>query len=474
MPLLFSFLISLITVTALSAQVTFTEFPVHDNTHGPACVYPCDLDRDGDEDVLVAVIEDRDIAWFRNEAGDPPLWTKFIIDGNMISAHSVHANDLDGDGDLDVLGTSYGSSINWYENDGQDSISWTRHTITAVFTEAHEVSSADIDGDNDIDVLGASSALNRITLWLSDGGSPPQWTEQVIDSNCGMAKSVAAADLDGDGLLDILSAALLDNDVKWYRNGGGDPIQWTTYTIDANFGGAHRVQAADMDNDGDNDVICAGYLNHQIAWWRNNGGSPITWTKQIIARNFANACIAQAADIDLDGRLDVIGSAQGTNWIFWWQNGGGDTITWTENIVTLDFYRVWPLCAFDADADGDSDLVAGSSFEGNNQVRLWRNDMAEATGNREHLVPDQFALSIYPNPFNSSTVIRYSLPRAMPIRLRLFNSLGQEVATIANRVENRGSHEFRWNAADLSSGIYWLELTGDGYRTALAKAVFIR
>lgn len=459
---------------AVFAQVNFTEQIVHSNTRGAAGLYACDLDADGDPDILAAIIEDRDIAWFRNDGGDPIVWTKLIIDGAMISAHSVHANDVDGDGDLDVLGTSYGSAIKWYENNGQDSISWTAHTVTSTFSQAHEVYSADIDGDSDIDVLGAASELNRISLWINEGGVPVTWTEQIIDPNAGMAKSVRTADIDGDGLMDILSAALLDNDVKWYRNGGGNPIAWTTYTIDGSFSGAHRVQGADMDGDGDTDVIGAGYLNHQIAWWRNDGGTPIHWTKQIIGRNVINACIAEAADIDLDGRLDVVGTGQGINSVIWWRNGGEDSVVWTEHVVTSDFLRAWPLYAFDADADGDSDLVSGSSFEGNNQVRFWRNDLHTAAGEHREYVAGDYRVALYPNPFNGSTIIRFAIPRAGSIRITVYDLLGREVSVLYDATVNAGDNQVVWSSGSLPSGIYWLAIMQESRAVAIAKAVILR
>lgn len=455
-------------------QIHFTESIIDGNTHGPACLYGCDLDGDLDTDILAAVIEENQIVWFENQGMNPIQWTKHSIGTGMLSAHSVHANDIDRDGNLDVLGTSYGSYVAWYRNNADTPLTFTRFLISSNFTQAHEVYSADIDGDNDIDVLAASSALNRIALWLNEGGDPIEWTEQIIDSACGMAKSVHAADVDNDGDLDVIAAALIDSDVKWYRNDGGNPITWTTIVIDGLFGGAHRVQGVDIDGDQDIDILAAGYTSNLIAWWRNNGGDPISWRRQIIGYGFTDACIAQASDIDNDGLLDVVGTAQGIDRICWWRNSGGDTITWTEHVVTSDFDRVWPLWAGDVDGDGDADIVAGSSYEGTNEVRLWLNEGMQPVDREDVEMAMSFGLTVSPNPFNNNTAIEFSLNREQFLRVQVYDMLGRLAATLAAQDFSIGSHHLDWNAADLASGSYNLVLENDSGVIQTTRIVLIR
>jgi hypothetical protein len=78
-------------------------------------------------------------------------------------------------------------------------------------------------------------------------------------------------------------------------------------------------------------------------------------------------------------------------------------------------------------------------------------------GNQQ--VPEQFVLSQnYPNPFNPSTTIKFGIPRNSFATLKVFNILGQEVATLVNGETEAGSYEMTWNASGLSSGIYLYRL----------------
>ena len=77
-------------------------------------------------------------------------------------------------------------------------------------------------------------------------------------------------------------------------------------------------------------------------------------------------------------------------------------------------------------------------------------------------LPTEFALlGNAPNPFNSSTSIRYALPEDAEVRLELYNILGQKVTTLVNGRVEAGSHTVTWDASNYSSGIYFYKLTAD-------------
>jgi len=429
-------LVSLITFTTTAfSQILWTEHMVDAYVYGTASIYVEDIDNDGDWDILGAVLEQSDIVWWRNDGGSPFSWTKFVIDGSSAQAISVYAADLDDDGDQDAIAAaSAGDEVAWYKNNGGDPITWTKYVIRSNYDFAHEVYAHDLDMDGDMDVLGASSFDNLISWWRNDGGDPINWTEQTISSTCYGAKSLRVADLDEDGDNDVVGAGIYDNDVSWWRNDGGDPIQWVEHIIDYNFTGAHRVQIIDIDDDDDEDILAVAYLGHEIAWYRNDSGTPLTWTKQTITTGFVNACIAQAADLDGDGDLDVAGSAQTSNEVAWWRNDGGSPIVWTKFFIADTFERAWPLYVCDLDDDGDEDVLSGSSWAGIHEVRWWENTGTAITENHDRPSPDHIM---------STTIINGPIHLLLDEKSKIFSITGRQIHTL-----------------DPAPGIYFIETDG--------------
>jgi len=355
---------------------TFSDYIVDDKIQGTASIYACDLDNDGDTDILGAALEDDAIICWRNNGGIPINWKKEIIEDRFVRAISVHATDIDGDKDVDVIGAAGGQSeISLWINEGNGPITWKKQIIRQDFLFAHEVYANDLDLDSDMDILGVSTILNRISWWENKGGNPIIWIEQTIDSSFSGAKSVRIADFDLDGDMDIVGAALDGNEIAWWSNNGDSPILWKKYNVDQHFEGAHRVQAIDMDNDKDIDILAAAYHGNVIAWWENIIDNPVRWKKHIITENFIRACIAYAADLDNDGDMDVVGSAQDGNEIAWWRNESRNgMIRWTKSHID-SLQRAWPVYCCDIDGDKDIDVIAGSGWKGINKVKLYKNNL---------------------------------------------------------------------------------------------------
>jgi hypothetical protein len=79
----------------------------------------------------------------------------------------------------------------------------------------------------------------------------------------------------------------------------------------------------------------------------------------------------------------------------------------------------------------------------------------------------------YPNPFNSQTVIRYSLPAQSEITIDIFDILGRKIETVRASVEMAGEHTFIWNAGEKLSGIYFYRISAGGYMT-IGKMILLR
>jgi len=337
---------------------------------GPLHIDVADVDGDGDTDVLAAVEWDECICWYENEDGLGTNWDCHVIQFEYVLASCVHAADIDGDGDTDVLGTSANNQeINWWSNDDGMGTEWTGYLIKGGFWGASTVHTADLDGDGDLDIMGGAVTVDDLIWWENEDGTGTELTEHMIDDSYWNPHSVRAADIDGDGDLDLLAASGGDDDINWWSNDDGQGGSWTEHLVDGSFDGVCSISVVDIDGDGDPDVVGAGPNDaNDIRWSENLEGTGETWELHYIDDNFDDAVYAHAADIDGDGDFDVVGAARGADEITWWSNDG-QGVSWTEYNVTGGYSKA--CCAVTGDIDGDGDLdVIGAGYE-ENSIDWW-------------------------------------------------------------------------------------------------------
>lgn len=132
---------------------------------------------------------------------------------------------------------------------------------------------------------------------------------------------------------------------------------------------------------------------------------------------------------------------------------------------------------FDGLTDGD--IIAISAVDTNTASAIVHNATLSSSGtlilsvstepftdvdDEDNLTPSEFRLEQnYPNPFNPSTTIEFSIPERSFIKLEIFNSLGEKVATLVSEELNAGNYKYEWKAGNLPSGIYYYKLTTNNY-----------
>lgn len=170
-------------------KVTWKKHLIDQHSDCPAHGNPVDMDGDGDLDVVMALG-----FYFKPDSEDPTASTK-----------------------------SEENQIVWYENDQpRQNKPWKKHVIQSGFEDAFEAVAGDLDNDGDIDVVATSWRNPGSIAWFENSGNPQQgWIKHTLKENWRSANQVILADMNGDGHLDIIACAERGSvEVRWWRNEG--------------------------------------------------------------------------------------------------------------------------------------------------------------------------------------------------------------------------------------------------------------
>ncbi|MCO4770701.1 MAG: VCBS repeat-containing protein [Deltaproteobacteria bacterium] len=270
-----------------------------------------DMDNDGDLDAItVGNLSGTPHQWFPNQFRDPgTLGTAESITNQSTTRQAVYV-DFDQDGDLDqVRGQNNGGDVKLDLNNG-DGTGWTTCTVFngGSGINMNDVAVGDLDGDGDLDILGGRNGGTSPGLrWYQHtpgSGCSSSYTEIAITSialgqETSGNSAMVIADIDGDGDLDIVAKG--DSTLRWYDNPGSPGNvagNWSDNAIAGNTGGRNTV--VDIDRDGDLDVVTT-ISSTLVAYLNSNAGT--TWTQVDVSAS--SAANAQMYDVNRDGLLDT-------------------------------------------------------------------------------------------------------------------------------------------------------------------------
>lgn len=330
---------------------------------GPRTVALQDLDGDGDLDLLVG--SRQGLTLYENADGQGAFALPVIV---AMTETVGCMMDADGDGLPDLVGSREGNGgIYLYYNLGDGMFSPGQLIVPNI--SANEMKSADVDGDGDLDLYLATTD-GRLALCYNANAVGGFGIPYILATLDGLAY-VNAADVDGDLDLDLVYSSSTQDEVHLCTNILGTFDTPVPLSI-AGHGAAH-----DLDNDGLTDVLLSNVGQNTVFWQRNTGDGGILGAPEMLDANFEGAGMTDAADVDGDGDLDVITVSLVTNEVAWFENTDGHGDFGPRQTVGFDLPGVYSFVSGDVDNDGDADLFVPSTDL--NKV-IWYTNLANTDG----------------------------------------------------------------------------------------------
>ena len=265
--------------------------------------------------------------------------------------------------------------------------------ITLEAMGARSVIASDLDGDSMVDILSASQFDSKVSWYRNTDGLGTFGPQNVI-ALLNQTNSVYAADLDGDTDKDVLAVSGPDDQVVWYENLDGLGNFGTAQVVTSLADGAFKVIAADIDGDTDMDVVSASDLDNEIVWYENLDGLGNFGVGQVIS-SLSNGRSVVASDIDDDNDLDIVVSSSGSVIVAWFENVDGLGSFGPQQIIGGPGNAVVSVYSIDLDGDLDMDVLTAAPVD--NRISWYENLDGLGNFGTEQIITNNadFALSVF-------------------------------------------------------------------------------
>jgi hypothetical protein len=285
---------------------------------------PLDVDGDGFMDVVTCCWFSKQIDWYRNTGPARGPWPITIIEKNG-NFEAADLCDIDVDGkELEIL--AHTQDTKWYEISTKNGKrGFIRHQVST--NQKHFGGGVgDINNDGRPDII-------RPNAWYEAPADPRKgtWKEHPLalgslnESQSEHTPQILIHDVDADGLNDIVTSSAHRHGIFWYEQlKEGSQISWKQHVIDKSWSQAHSLTLADLDEDGDLDLVTGKrFYSHDggdpdadaplgLYWYEFRSADPPKWIKHVISygKGIGSGLNIPVVDLDSDGDLDIVATGK--------------------------------------------------------------------------------------------------------------------------------------------------------------------
>lgn len=463
--------------------------------HGASSLDFIDINDDDDLDLFWGDFFSNSLYFIENQGNSISPDMQRISDVYPINSDSVNTSgfnmprftDIDSDGDYDLFVSvlydpTVPQSLMFYENTGNAQSA--NHILrTNDFLKTLDVGNnsspvfVDIDNDGDLDLfIGSFNNPNGSIHFLENTGtvSNPSFyysDSQYFNIMSDLVVTPAFGDLDNDGDYDLL-AGKLNGTIDFYLN-NGTPVSanfQNSILLRNNNDDSIDVGSSSspflMDVDGDSDLdLAIGGFNGKLSFYENTG-NPASYEFTSNPAYFGTLDIGDNStpffiDYNEDDVLDLFSGSRNGEMFYFKNDGNNISPIWsliTNQFIHDNFGGNTFPCFFDIDNDTDSDLFLGNVKGG---LYFYLNSMITSVAEWELTPVDNYSIAAFPNPFNPSTRIKYSIPDNGFVNLSVYNLLGEKIAQLVNEIKTAGEYESEFDGSGLASGVYIAKLVSN-------------